>query len=81
MLEGNAAAWFFIFIPRKIKRENHSKYEKMSRRRVMPETEKRFGHFFMRQAPDRRAVDQARFESEDRYARIHIVDLPPVSVG
>ena len=48
MLERNAAAWFFyIYFPENRKREFHSEYEKMSHKRVMPETENRFGHFFM----------------------------------
>lgn len=46
MLERNAAAWFFyIYFPENRKREFHSEYEKMSHKRVMPETENRFGLF------------------------------------
>ena len=36
---------FYIYLPENRKREFHSEYEKMSHKRVMPETENRFGHF------------------------------------
>lgn len=67
MLERNAAAWFFyIYFPENRKREFHSEYEKKSHKRVMPETENRFGRFFMFRAESQRVTGQVRRGNEVR---------------